>query len=116
MRRFTTNIWWIFILALVLGAAALTGSVGTARADDSQPWDSGGGGTPPPDPVSAGDPDIPTAPGRGPGRGGGIIHRQSDRARLSMGDRGVSGYQGIQWQLRIRIVAQQVFRTYFVRF
>ena len=114
MRRFTTNKWWIFILALALGAAALTGSVRTARAEDSQPTD-GGDGSPNPTPLGAGDPDIPTAPGRGLGRGG-IIHRQSDRVRISMGDRGVSGYQDIQWQLRIRIVVQQVFRTYFVRF
>lgn len=116
MRRFTSNRWWILILALVLSVAgvasmpaagfAATGTDGTIGNDPS-------GGTGTPDPQGTGDPDSPSGSGKSNLQSGGDTF-YGTIGTVGAGDATVKRVTPA-WMIRIRI-ALGMLKTYYLRF
>jgi hypothetical protein len=115
MRRFTVNRWWAFILALVLGLAAVTALSGSLKADPvmgddgggSEFGNGGGGGSGAP-PAGVGDPDIPTKSSQVRGASRRSFHGVGAR---TAGDSGVSA-KNSDWTWRFSVVFEAILRRY----
>ena len=113
MARFIMNRRWTFILALGVSLACCFAAHSRAVAVEN-PGSSGGGvigdpGDPGLVPPPAGDPDLPSGPGKStrPGR---LTRGGTDTGRLAVGD---SRPVRIVWMWRLRVVLQGARGWYF---
>lgn len=116
MRRFTSNRWWILILAFVLSVAGVASMPAAGLADKgtdgtigSTPID----GTGTPDPTGTGDPDSPSGSGKSSLQSGGDVF-YGTTSTSGAGDVAVKKVTPA-WVMRVRF-ALGLLKTYYLRY